>query len=782
MVFQYGSGRQQICAPQLASISGALGSSGTLYFYLQFRNDVGFNRPSTSLDISYTPSSGIALTLPGDCLRSGENILQYSVTVNTSDDPSTAVVLLNLEASDVTLPLTINLTQPEHIVLEGIVATPSLLPIGANRINGMVRQVSSTGIVYRYRSASTLPANGTTVLLADVGRWEQLIDGFSSFVNDTAQDTNGCDLNVIDILDPSRILTKPYSLNGGVGPSRKFWIRNETSETISQGVRVGFTVSINNQPASEQFESLLKVKFDGYVDPVDGILDTTLADDITEMEGINVVKDYQFGRTDLVLPKPLLPGVAYQVSIFPQFNSYELLSVPLSGTTISVVGFFFDEAGSYNDASAFIGDTMLPSNSVPGFRRVYPSSGLSVFCDEGSGTVAGYFFSDIGSNVIPGLVNNEDNQTIVINNNGTTYLSTVAPESNERVRAVVGTLPGTSLTSDFTTLGFTSNTSPIIQVTVPYPTQIDPNYPDRIAGTSARGTFNAEEVAVYIRQGGLSGEIRKFEGFAPTNTSSDIFSCDWADGTIVSTVETTAFGLWQSLTPTALSSSSSGATTYEAAISFVYLGNSVTRVSHEESDGVIPEFVLDLGDLAGAVETLQNTSGFWKQPIDSYAALKALLPVNLLNKQINRVNGVSSNVYELWTWDPSLIIVADDISYIRPSSVATDSLPGRWVKVSGGSGGGSGTPTNVTSGSREDLTGNLTLTTASPEVFSLDPNGADRIVTLYDGGVSFRKHLIFNRGSANTITIEDNSSTTIDVLAIGEQLAVVWDTVNWVVI
>jgi hypothetical protein len=647
-------------------------------------------------------------------------------------------------------------------------------PTGANLVNGMLRQLSSTGLVYRYNASSTLIPNGTSVISATAGNWENVFDGFDSFVSNTSEDVNGANLNILDIIEPARVLPEYYPLDGSEGPSRVFWIKNETSAAIPQGTRIGFTVSINGQPASEEFESLLKVFFEGYVDTSTGLLDIFETDGLTPLEDLNVEKDYQFGRTDLVLPKPLLPGMAYRVKIFPQFNSYELKSVPTVGTVVSLIGFFFDEAGSYNDASALIGDAILASNA--GFRRVYPSTGLSTFVDEGSGTVAGFFFNDIGSTTITGLADDTADQNIVINNNGSVYASTVSLESNERLRAIISTESGESSASVYSST-VTADASPDITFTATYPSTISSSYDDVISGSN-KGIFNAEEVAIYIRKN--STEIRKFSGLAPTNTTSDEFTVSWADGTVVSSLPSTAFGLFSPGTPSSVSATPSGSDNYQVAISFVYTGNSITGISHKQSDGCLVEQVLSFFEMAAIIEELK----FWKYPLEDYAELKAIDDIDLLENQTHLVKA-TSNTFEIWTWDSTNLSVSDDISFIRPTSIANDTLAGRWVKVSGGGdgSGGSDTPTNAASGDREDLTGNITLTVDSPEIFSLDANGSDRDVTLYDGGTTtFRKHLFINRGAANSIDVLDETSTSISVVNPGEQLSVVWDTSSWIVI
>lgn len=797
MTFQYGGMREQICPPQYSAIAGNLTTSGTLYFWLQGRNDVGYNLPSTEATVAYTAGAGIRLTLPGDCLRDGENILQYSLTVNTVNDASSSKVLINLNQEDITLPFDIDLTEDAHLLIE---ETVTAFPTGADLVEGMLRQLNSTGLIYKYVPSSTLSPNGTTIIAATVGNWENIFDGFDSYVGNTTEDTNGANLNVLDITDSARILSKSYGLDGSAGPARTYWIRNETSSAITQGTRVGFTVSINGEPASEEFESLIKIVFNGYVDPDDGLLDITLADNVTPMDDVGVVQDYQFGRTNLILQKPLEPNIAYSVSVYPQFNSYELQSVPLTGTNISVLGFFFDEAGSFNDASAIIGNIILPEN--PNLRRVYPSSGLSVFADEGSGTVGGFFFKDIGSNTVAGLLNNQAAQTIVINNNGSVYLKDSAIESNEDLRALVSTVSGESITSAFSSLGVTADASPDLTVTVNYPTLIDPTYDDVIAGTSGKGVFNAEEIALYINNG---TETRKFSGLAPTNTTSDSFTVSWSAGVVVAGVQTTSFGLWSPVTPLDITATTSGSVTYEAAVGFVYLGNSVTDISHKESDGAISELSLSISQIAEFAQ-------YWRQPINSYADLRAIPSADLLDGQSHRIE-TDENEFEIWTWDFSSTDADDDNSILEPND---NPVTGRWIKMSGGGddldnvvtyngrvvvdsdgfivtsplGGPIVTSLddyledNIVGGNNNSITATLTLTEQSNkyQVFTA-LNGSDRTLNLYDGGTEFfREHHIINSDSTNNLIVEYPSGTNIDTLNPGEQLSVLWNTINWIIL
>lgn len=809
--------REKICPPQLATGSGSLTSSGTLYFFLAARNDVGYCLPSDVSSITYSSGDSIEVTLPGDCERDGENILQYALSVNTINDPVSASILVSLNREDITLPHTFYLEEDSHIEIEEDV---SVLPTGDDLIPGLVKQYLPTGLIYRYVPSSTLTPNGTTVISSIVGNWEKFYDGFSSYVNNTTEDTNGANLNVLDIIDSEAIITKSYSLDGSAGPPRIYWVKNDTTETVPQGTRVGLTISVNDEPASEDFESLIKVVFEGHVDPATGYLDVVLVDGVTPMEDVGVVKDYQFGRTDLILQKPLLAGEAFQIRVYPQFNSYELQSIPLAGTNISVLGFFFDEAGSYNDASALIGNIILPEN--PGLRRIYPSIGLSVVADEGSGTVGGFFFKDIGSNVVPALLDSVADQQIAINNNGSVYLNDGILASNEDLRALVSTLPGESITSDFMPIGVTGDISPDLTITVTYPNLIDPLYDDVIAGTVDKGIFNAEEITLYVSNG---SEVRKFVGLSPTNTVSDTFSVSWGDGA-VDTVKASSFGLWAPITPTAISTSTTGTVTYTAAVGFVYFGNSVTGISHKESDGVIPELELSIGEIASEIGVLRDTVDdfesftlHWREPIESYALLTAKSVSDLVEGRTHRVKNASGD-FEIWTWVADSLVNSSEDNSLIPDEYANESTEGRWIGISTGGSSGPlnldsvvtykgqvlvddsgyvvtselGGPSdgstmlddyledNTVGGLKATLSSSYTLTDQSNEYLSLATDGNNYTVFLYDGGPKFfRKHTILHTGATNNILVSYGGST-LSTLVSGDIVSLLWDTEDWIIL
>lgn len=611
---QFASGRQQICAVSTSLTTGSLTSGTTYYFWIQGRNDIGYNLPSAVDSITNAGSDGIQITIPADCYRSGENWKQLVISANTTNDNDSSTVIAVIDAVDpitqnpITLPKNHTLSEDAHIVLN---RTPvASFPTGDDLIEGMVRELTTTGLIYRYDPDSTETPNGTTVIAAASGNWVQFVDDWNVSVSDTENTTNGCDVGILDIVDNSKLLPIKYGLDGSQGKFRKLWLYNDNATDIARGERIGFVITVNGQPASEDFEGLLKVVYEGISNDTTGLLDTLEDDLITPQEDIGVEKTYQFEASDLIIAKEVSQGEAWQCRVFPEFNSYELRNLPGYLSNIAAYPFIFPESGIYNDASAFIGNAIL--SEPPELRRAYPGTGLSLFVDEGSGSVGGYFFRNKPSTTVSNLTADTADQILTINNNGEVYMDTALNDFEDQ-RALISTASGESHSSSFSA-SVTADASPNIDVTVVYPTTIRSDYDDVIAD-SDKGTFNAEEVILFIRQN--SSEIRKFTGLVPTNTTSDVFTVTWSAGTIVGSTNSTKFGLWDPVVPTTITPTTSGSDTYEVAVSFDYQGNSVTNISHKTTDGSIPEALQTFIELSQA-------AFYWKNAVFSTTELSAI--------------------------------------------------------------------------------------------------------------------------------------------------------------
>lgn len=81
---------------------------------------------------------------------------------------------------------------------------------------------------------------------------------------------------------------------------------------------------------------------------------------------------------------------------------------------------------------------------------------------------------------------------------------------------------------------------------------------------------------------------------------------------------------------------------------------------------------------------------------------------------------------------------------------------------------------------RLSLSGNLVLAWNTDAQYQfLNPNGSDRVVTLWAASTSGEFVFIRNNGTANTLEIKDASAVSQDILIPGERAMYHWDGAEW---
>ena len=682
--YQYASGRQQLCAintstgivPGVGTGMTAAKAGTTYYFWIQGRNDIGYNLFSSSSSATAAVGERIQLTIPADCFRAGENWRLFTISVNTVDDPATSTVLLCFDAVDttatnptpITLPYSVNLISDDHIstvVERGSVGTFPLTDL----VNGMIVNYSPTGLLYRYAQGSTKTIDNLYTFAATGGRWIHYKDGTNTFITDTTDTFLGCDVDVSNPeVDLSSVLNLDYALDGSEGYSRKLWINNDTNTIVEQGTLVGLALTIGGVDVSSYYTGLLKVIFEGYVNTTTGELDTTSVNGITDLPLLDAEIEYSEGKTDFSIFKPLNPGFAYQLRVFPEFNIYELRQRPPEGAQLSIYPYLFRFASKPSELAVFIGDYISDGNA--GRRRIYPSVPFQVFANGGSGFVNGRSFTNVGFSTV-GLIQQEQvNQKIIVNSDGAVYREepTATLEPNEALRALVSTEIGESIASP-TAASFTANSTDFTAtVTVTHPDKIRGSYPDVIAGSSV-AQFTSSGVNIYISK---AGETRVFTFPAPSFGSiSDDYNLTWSSGTVVdaSAIPTTEFGFW---TPNPVTvadiSDTTSAETYSAYASYTFNGTIVTNISHSTANGCIPEWSFNLSEL-GEIGT------YWGKAVADLTELNALDTADLPDGHF-RFALSNGNLYRY------------------------DKINDQWVVYAGGGGGGGGS-VSLTLGSGE---------------------------------------------------------------------------------
>ena len=597
MKIQFASGRTSLCALSLSNlVVGELDEDLTYYFWLQARNDCGWNLPGPVSEITTTEDSGIEITIPEQALISGENWLQYAVLVSETADVVDSKVLCIIETDNLILPHIINLTKPVHLETERVLVSAPTTDL----INGLLYTESSSGNVFFYSSSSN--------------SWKRHYEGYNlGFIETTDDLIFGCDTALIDISESRHIINYDYPMNGQPGKPRKYWLFNNTSNTLEVDRQIGLTTTIQDQDVSSLFYGLFKVVFEGYFDRA-----TNLYIDLDDFpfSYLNIEQSYEALLPSLKLEKELLPQQAFQFSVFPEFSETELgLSrnlLPID-SSINLLPFLTPNVGRTTDLGDLLGDTILGTDT--NLRRVYPTVGLSAFVDSGVSVINGDIAKVKTSTTAFGFQSNQANQMLVINSSGTLYPLSAGSSLriNEKQRALVSTASGESGLSEFSNQ-IEGNTNPVINIDLTYPTNIRLNYPDVIGG-SDKGDFNAEEIVFYVRKrNSLNGaivETRRIGGFIPTNTMEDSYQFLYEDATLfVDTLPSEDFGLY---TPEQIPqadielTNTTGGFFFDVAVSFKYNGATITGISHAASDGCIVELVQSLDKMAGQLRYWQKT-------------------------------------------------------------------------------------------------------------------------------------------------------------------------------
>lgn len=599
MKAQFASGRDQICPITLTAISGNLTSSkaGTYYFWLQARNCIGYNLPSTTTSVTVSAGQGIRLTFPSDCIRSGENWERYAVSFSTTNDASTGSLLLEIDAIDesqnfITLPLDIDLTEDNHLTSQTSSATlPNNMP------NGFIIDYTAKGRLYRYKSDSNAVPDGDQIIAALVGNWHSFSETntFDIYINDTTSQVLGCDVSIED-LNTNYLIKQYYAGDGSNSFFRRIWLYNETNIVVEQGERVGLTIDLQGVDVSASFTDLFTLVFEGYVTKSTGEIDIYEEDTVTLLPYVNVTQSYIAAKSSsLTIPKPLNSQEAYQLKVYANFDNSDLARnglIPAFNSEISVIPFIYTDKGISVGVGAFTGNVILGGDD-PNLRRVYPNEGVEVFVDSGSGIVNQFLFENVAASTVSSLQINTANQIIAIDGNGSVF-APLSLTANLAQRALVSTVSGESV--------YTELTSPVngdansqLTITVTFPTQIRSDYTDVIAG-STKGSFYAEQLKLYVKRTNTDTSAVEYRYFTQPITPSlteDTFLLTYNSGTVDTNIPTNAsFGLY---TPTIASLDSvtndfpSENYTYEVAYCIVYTGTSITGISHAVSDGCIEE-------------------------------------------------------------------------------------------------------------------------------------------------------------------------------------------------
>lgn len=634
-------------APTLSTISGTTtsASAGTKYLWLYSRNRAGVTDFSPVATITITAGQGIAITIPSAVRTNASDIHEIGVVMHTLNSPQSGCVVATypgFEADQITLtplPATIELTEDSHFELRKAVTNLAGLP--NSPVIGMRRLVDSTNSILAY----------------DGVEWGVVLpQTFNPWVGDTTIE-GGCNVDLRDITLTEAIIFPEYDASGDFSIPVKYWLVNDTDFAI-QNKRIRISVATDDEDIdADDYKGLLQIKFLGYVNTATGLLDTS------GMTVDTATSTYQGDTlTNLKLPKPLLPGYAYILQVQMAFDTVDVGGAVAQGAVVKVFPRITPQWSEYNPIADFTGDYILP---VGERVRILPNGvGLSLVAGTGSGSVKYFKFPEIGRQTVVGATLDTANQTVVITNDGTCYVSNTIPTTGTK-RAVIGTVDGVGVATNWVgSIALSSAT--LLRLSLSHPTTVRSSYPDLIAGMSA--TLNANKVRVYVRPVG-GGTIQVFESLI-TGEEDEVITVGGSSVATISDLPTIAnnFGCFipNSFTRASVSGASvfsSG--NYEVAIAYVY-EDTITTISHALEAGCIYEITGSLTDLFQLLQIV-------RPPVASVALARDISPTTVYPWQNLFIVGLMADFHFI----ADSLAVDDGVNVIKLSATSSDQ-PGRF--------------------------------------------------------------------------------------------------------
>lgn len=676
MRIQYGAIRPQYDINDTDLITFSLGtgnlSSGNIYFYISAKNNVGYNYLSTSKLIEYGTNSSIVITLKEDLWFPAESITEIIISASLDNNSQNAYRIASISnpiASN--FPYTITLNTDEQLLINEVLSTSIELPISP--LNGMGRGIQDLGNFYVYYSHRNDDVNNTTILSSTIGRWIQI--GTLSTYIDNIQVLPGCNASILevvsdDLLEP--IIT--YEFDGSKSQTVRYWIVADSNETINAGNRLGLNVYVNGLVKNQLFKNKLKVIFRGYADTLTGELDTTDYTGNFDMLFINSIIPYTYTKQpSLALQKDLTANKAFIIDIYLETNYIELQDYVRYGSTISIEPFFYPQSGEYNSIGQLIGDCIFNEGN---YRRIYPSNGLTVIAQEGSGMVDNFQFP-LQSKSYLTVRHNQTNQLISINGNGSVFLIDADDtiEDTEALRAIISTQSGNTILSDWSNiLTITEGDQLNLQINLPTDTNgksiVRTTYPDKIKDTLI--DFNILFINIIIKH---NDNYYLIERAISTNTIQNINISNLENATQLNDLNDLTvnseddFGLFK--LPTLNLTNTTGGTLesgiYQIAVSYKYDGSTISKISHNESDGCIVEFPVTLGELV-------QRFYFWGLTLTS-SQMRNLTNYNHgLELKMELGSELKDMVFNKYNTEPD-----DNVTIIKPNNILNNS-PGRFIR------------------------------------------------------------------------------------------------------
>ena len=633
----YGGLRELTPDITVTVLPGGSLTAGSGFLTFQAGNRTGQNKLSDGastpaeqgLAVSWTAGQKIRIEFGTGARASGEDIFFYIVSFSATNDVTTMQQVAKIrtraatsvttttgtvhypgQGVQLTLPIAIEITNDDQLVVGGMAADSSALP--SNPLYGNVRYLQDVSQYWEYDDEAS-----SGELAAGPGYWVRRLTGFNQYVASMTQpaqgeptpQVQGAHRAFIDLqpgIQSDVILVSPaYPFDNVLQPvehATKFMISNGDAPGAGSPILANESVDViwlvDGVNKSIAFTGVAIVKLLGRVDRVTMELDTNIPGVDTP---VVLEPTISGGAGGIITPAELSVGFGWVYSIQLKADTSAVAASGAPLTAGSVLTFYPRIVGSLGEVAPYAVTTGSVVNEVGDEMRVVPN-GVGAVVSEGSATIydeiieQGYLVPLGGPTTIPGILTSTENQYVVISGPLKQVRLRQNPgdiQSNEGQIAVIGTGLGPD-SGKFTASAYSgvvaiAGGTEVLRMVVAHSPTIRASYPDdRIAG-SALGAVNWDSVVPFVEFGGTIYEMPAVTvGASPQN----IDITDLAAGTVITNLPDTSadpgFGLYESITPTGTArsgSSSLAAGSYRIGFYYLATGNQVTRISHDTSNG-----------------------------------------------------------------------------------------------------------------------------------------------------------------------------------------------------
>lgn len=304
--------------------AGGIQGPFTAYFYVNYRNRIGYNKLSESV---------VAQIGVGESKR-----IEVIIPASVIPDP-------NLDVREVVLSVSFNTDNPVN-----------------SRILRKITDLNDLPFIEIFLDSSEFDTFDESAYVSAVTDSNSFLRPLSSL--------NGKEINV-----------DPYAADGSPGPETKYTLQLGTNTSGGAGLLSGMFASIkvllNQVNASNIFSNKFEYKFYGIYDYATGQLNSD------DFANTNIWYFWDASNPVLQITSSLQPGTGVYLGIRPRFDIAELPEVG-KNSFLQFYPFLITPRGKFNDLSKAFGNTIFP---VDGRLRILPQKNLRIKKTSGYGII-----------------------------------------------------------------------------------------------------------------------------------------------------------------------------------------------------------------------------------------------------------------------------------------------------------------------------------------------------------------------------------------------------------